>query len=73
MEERISVTVDTGNFGLHTVLQLTESGYGVVVLDNFYSGHEWAVPKQAKYYENNVLGWKPTYNDLATIYKSAFM
>lgn len=39
----VLVTGGAGYIGSHTVWQLVEGGYQVVVLDNLYSGHRWAV------------------------------
>ncbi len=47
MTNTILVTGGAGYIGSHTCRQLIDAGYRVVVLDNFYSGHRWAVPKEA--------------------------
>ena len=54
MEKHILITGGAGYIGSHTAFQLAEAGHDVVVLDNLYSGHEWAVPKQAEFYEGNI-------------------
>ncbi|MCY3769193.1 MAG: UDP-glucose 4-epimerase GalE [Gammaproteobacteria bacterium] len=54
MQKRILVTGGAGYIGSHTALQLIEAGHDVVVLDNLYAGHEWAVPKPARFYEGNI-------------------
>ncbi|NTU50505.1 MAG: UDP-glucose 4-epimerase GalE, partial [Desulfobulbaceae bacterium] len=43
----ILVTGGAGFIGSHTSRQLIAAGCNVVVVDNFYSGHKWAVPSQA--------------------------
>lgn len=43
----ILVTGGAGFIGSHTSRQLITAGCNVVVVDNFYSGHRWAVPSQA--------------------------
>ncbi len=45
--KHILVTGGAGYIGSHTCRQLVNAGYRVVVLDNLYSGHRWAVPKEA--------------------------
>lgn len=43
----VLVTGGAGYIGSHTVCQLIDAGYDVVVVDNFYSGHRWAVHPKA--------------------------
>lgn len=43
----ILVTGGAGYIGSHTSRQLINAGCNVVVVDNFYSGHRWAVPREA--------------------------
>ena len=50
---RVLVTGGAGYIGSHTVCKLIESGHDVVVVDNFYSGHRWAVHPKAKLIEGN--------------------
>lgn len=50
----ILVTGGAGYIGSHTSLQLIESGHNVVVLDNLYSGHRWAVPADAEFYQGDI-------------------
>ncbi|MEJ2176731.1 MAG: UDP-glucose 4-epimerase GalE [Gammaproteobacteria bacterium] len=50
----ILVTGGAGYIGSHTSLQLIESGHNVVVLDNLYSGHRWAVSADAEFYEGDI-------------------
>jgi UDP-glucose 4-epimerase len=47
MNKAVLVTGGAGYIGSHTCHQLLEAGHRVVVVDNFYSGHRWAVPEQA--------------------------
>ena len=47
MTKSVLVTGGAGYIGSHTCHQLVEAGENVVVVDNFYSGHRWAVPEQA--------------------------
>ena len=46
-ERNVLVTGGAGYIGSHTCHRLVEAGFGVVVLDNLYSGHPWAVPPEA--------------------------
>jgi len=50
----ILVTGGAGYIGSHTVKQLIDAGHSVVVLDNFYSGHRWAVDAQATLVEGDI-------------------
>jgi len=43
----VLVTGGAGYIGSITCRQLLESDYQVVIVDNFYSGHKWAVPPSA--------------------------
>lgn len=54
MTSQILVTGGAGYIGSHVVAQLIEQGHSIVVLDNFYSGHRWAVHPKAKLYEGSV-------------------
>lgn len=45
--EKVLVTGGAGYIGSHTVRHLIAAGHSVVVLDNLYSGHHWAVPDVA--------------------------
>ncbi len=47
MAKSVLVTGGAGYIGSHTCHQLIEAGEKVVVVDNFYSGHRWAVPDNA--------------------------
>ena len=47
MTKSILVTGGAGYIGSHTCHQLVDAGEKVVVIDNFYSGHRWAVPEEA--------------------------
>ncbi|NOZ10866.1 MAG: UDP-glucose 4-epimerase GalE [Gammaproteobacteria bacterium] len=50
----VLVTGGAGYIGSHTARQLVAAGHQVVVLDNFYSGHRWAVPADATLVEGDV-------------------
>ncbi len=50
----VLVTGGAGYIGSHTCRQLIDAGYSIVVLDNFYSGHRWAVPKETTLVEGDV-------------------
>ena len=50
----VLVTGGAGYIGSHTSLQLAEMDYDVVVLDNLYSGHQWAVSKGADFYQGDI-------------------
>jgi len=50
----VLVTGGAGYIGSHTVHPLVERGEGVVVLDNLYSGHRWAVPGEAVFVEGDM-------------------
>lgn len=50
----VLVTGGAGYIGSHTTRQLIEAGHQVVVLDNLYSGHRWAVHKDADFCEGNI-------------------
>jgi len=52
--KRVLVTGGAGYIGSHTSLQLVEAGHQVVVLDNLYSGHRWAVPDQAGFVHGDI-------------------
>lgn len=45
----ILVTGGAGYIGSHTVEQLLEAGYHVVVLDNLCTGHRWAIERIRRY------------------------
>ena len=51
---RILVTGGAGYVGSHTVRYLNENGANVTVLDNFSTGHHWAV-KSVKLIEADLL------------------
>ena len=50
---KVLVTGGAGYIGSHTTRQLLDAGYAVVVLDNLYSGHRWAVDERASFVEGN--------------------
>lgn len=49
----ILVTGGAGYIGSHTVRQLVQAGYEVIVVDNLYSGFRWAVDEAAQFVEAN--------------------
>jgi len=51
---KLLVTGGAGYIGSHAAHQLLIEGHQVVVLDNLYSGHRWAVPEHARFVEGNV-------------------
>lgn len=51
--EAVLVVGGAGYIGSHTVWQLVEAGYSVVVLDNLYSGHCWAVHPDVEFVEGD--------------------
>lgn len=51
--KNVLITGGAGYIGSHTCRQLVETGCNVVVLDNFYSGHRWAVHPRAKLVEGD--------------------
>jgi UDP-glucose 4-epimerase len=50
----VLVTGGAGYIGSHTTRHLLAAGYDVVVVDNLYSGHRWAVAPQAQFIEADV-------------------
>ena len=49
----VLVTGGAGYIGSHTTRHLINDGFKVVVLDNLYSGHRWAVHERADFIEGN--------------------
>ena len=49
----VLVTGGAGYIGSHTCRHLLKAGHQIVVLDNLYSGHRWAVPEEAVFIEGN--------------------
>ena len=43
-----------GYIGSHTVYELLDNGYDVVVADNLSTGHIEAVPERAKFYNGDI-------------------
>ncbi|MBF0300826.1 MAG: NAD-dependent epimerase/dehydratase family protein [Oligoflexia bacterium] len=41
----ILVTGAAGYIGSHTICMLNELGKKSIAIDNLYSGHRWAIPK----------------------------
>lgn len=54
MTTTVLVTGGAGYIGSHSCRQLVDAGYRIVVLDNFYSGHRWAIPQAAALVEGDV-------------------
>ncbi len=52
-DKRILVTGGAGYIGAHAVKRLVAAGYQVTVVDNFYSGHRWAVDPKARLVEGS--------------------
>ena len=50
----VLVTGGAGYIGSHTTRHLLAAGYDVVVVDNLYSGHRWAVAPKARFVEADV-------------------
>ena len=50
---RVLVTGGAGYIGSHTARQLVDAGYELTVVDTLYSGHRWAVPQDADFYQLN--------------------
>ena len=51
---KLLVTGGAGYIGSHTTRQLVNAGHEVVVVDNLYSGHRWAIADQATFVEANI-------------------
>lgn len=49
----VLVTGGAGYIGSHTSRHLLSAGHKIVVLDNLYSGHRWAVPDEAVFIEGD--------------------
>ena len=47
---KVLVTGGAGYIGSHTVRQLIDAGHQVTVVDTLYSGHRWAIPRQATFH-----------------------
>jgi len=54
MSDAVLVTGGAGYIGSHTARRLVETGRRVVVLDNLYSGHRWAVPAEAAFVQGEI-------------------
>lgn len=57
MSITVLVTGGAGYIGSHTCRHLLDAGCKLVVLDNFYSGHRWAVPEDATLVEGDVANY----------------
>ena len=51
----ILVLGGAGYIGAHTVLELLEANYSVVVFDNFSTGEKLNIDKRAKVFEGDIL------------------
>lgn len=51
MTATVLVTGGAGYIGSHTTRQLVRAGFDVLVVDNLYSGHAWAVDPAARFHE----------------------
>ena len=54
MKKHILVVGGAGYIGSHMTQLLLDTGYDVTVLDDLSSGHEWAVPSEAKLISRNI-------------------
>ncbi len=59
MQTTVLVTGGAGYIGSHTARQLLNAGHDVVVIDNLYSGHAWAVPADATFIRLNAGDLEP--------------
>jgi len=50
----ILVSGGAGYIGSHTVLELKDKGYEVIVIDNLYSGHREFVPDDVKFLNGDI-------------------
>ncbi|MBS1269150.1 MAG: UDP-glucose 4-epimerase [Gammaproteobacteria bacterium] len=51
MSATVLVTGGAGYIGSHTTRQLVQAGFDLIVVDNLYSGHSWAVDPAARLFE----------------------
>ena len=51
---RILVLGGAGYIGSHTVYELTDAGYEVVIIDNLLTGFKEAIHPEAKFYEGDI-------------------
>ena len=65
MKERILVTGGTGYIGSHTVVELQNSGYDVVIVDNLSNSSADVVDNIEK-----VSGIRPAFEKVGIIYRS---
>ena len=54
ISNKILVTGGAGYIGSHACAMLEGQCGELVILDNLYSGHKWAVPKNAHFYEGDI-------------------
>ena len=52
--KKILVAGGAGYIGSHTAYYLRDKGYDVVIVDNFQTGHKWAVADGARLYEGDI-------------------
>ena len=51
---KILVTGGAGYIGSHAVVQLLDQGYEVVVVDNLFTGHRWAIDERARFVKGDI-------------------
>ena len=51
---RILVLGGAGYIGSHTVYELIDAGYEVVIIDNLLTGFKEAIHPEAKFYEGDI-------------------
>ncbi|HSH40728.1 MAG TPA: UDP-glucose 4-epimerase GalE [Arenicellales bacterium] len=51
MTATVLVTGGAGYIGSHTTRQLADAGFEVLVVDNLYSGHAWAIDPRAQFHQ----------------------
>ena len=51
---KVLVLGGAGYIGSHTVYDLIDHGYDVVIVDNLQTGHEWAIHPKAKFYKVDI-------------------
>ncbi|MGD8325332.1 MAG: UDP-glucose 4-epimerase GalE [Sphingomonadales bacterium] len=53
-DKNIIVTGGAGYIGSHAVWALLDAGANVTIIDNLTTGHRWAIPGQAEFYEGDI-------------------
>ena len=51
---KVLVTGGAGYIGSHTVYELIDAGYEVVIIDNLLTGFKEAIHPEAKFYEGDI-------------------